>query len=514
MKKLCVLLLAAVALVGCSTHKNVAQPSEQKSIVIIYENDVHGNIGGYAKLAGLRDAIAQSDTAWAAVVSCGDYLSGGVACSLNKGEYITEIMNSVHYDAITLGNHEYDFGVPRLLELLPKMNTSVVCSNLFTYGGHTPLLPSYVIKTYGKKRVAFVGVSTPESMLSESYSFFDSEGHQLYDMRTDEVYQLVQDATDEARRKGADYVVLLAHLGEVNAETGIGSAGLVAATRGIDAVLDGHTHETIVRHDLPNIDGKPVPVTQTGTQFANYGKLVIAPNGHIITSLVAKADNSFSSSKVEATVDEVNKRIDMEVSRELCTVQFELTINDADGNRLVRKGETNLGDLATDAYRKAMKADIGLQNGGGLRNSIKAGVVTMGDVINALPFENYIVKLEATGAQIVETLQAHIAQLPAEDGSFLQVSGMRYTVHSRSHTVTDVEVFDAATGTYQPIDLSRRYTIGTIDYTYKGHILTGATLLETSAQLYANCVADYFGSLTSAELDAYEKAQGRITIIE
>jgi 2',3'-cyclic-nucleotide 2'-phosphodiesterase (5'-nucleotidase family) len=222
-KNLCILLLTVGALIGCSTGQHVARQQHQKSIVVLYENDVHGQIDGYPKLAGLRDAISQSDTAWTAVVSCGDYLSGGVACSLKKGEYIVTLMNSVGYDAVTLGNHEYDFGMPRLMELLPGLNTSAVCVNLYDYQGTEPLMAPYVIRQYGNQRVAFVGVSTPESMDAEAYSFFDDKGRQLYDLHTKETYQMVQQAADKARKEGADYVIVLAHLGELESETGVDS---------------------------------------------------------------------------------------------------------------------------------------------------------------------------------------------------------------------------------------------------------------------------------------------------
>ena len=141
------------------------------------------------------------------MVSCGDYLSGGVACSLRKGEYIVTLMNSVGYDAVTLGNHEYDFGMPRLMELLPGLNTPAVCVNLYDYQGTEPLMAPYVIRQYGSQRVAFVGVSTPESMDAEAYSFFDDKGRQLYDLHTKETYQMVQQAADKARKEGADYVM-------------------------------------------------------------------------------------------------------------------------------------------------------------------------------------------------------------------------------------------------------------------------------------------------------------------
>ena len=513
-KNLCILLLTVSALIGCSTGQRVVKQQHQKSIVVLYENDVHGQIDGYPKLAGLRDAISQSDTAWTAVVSCGDYLSGGVACSLRKGEYIVTLMNSVGYDAVTLGNHEYDFGMPRLMELIPTLNTTPVCVNLYEYQGNVPMISPYVIKQYGDKRVAFVGVSTPESMDAEAYSFFDDDGRQLYDLHSKETYQMVQQAADKARREGADYVIVLAHLGEVDSDTGVDSYGLAAATRGIDAVLDGHTHNTYARKDITNLDGKKVPVSSTGTQFANYGKLVIK-DGKIYTTLVPAAENTYKSEKVAATLADVKASLKEQTSRRLCKSDFELTINDANGNRLVRSGETNLSDLITDAYRKAVQAEIGLMNGGGLRNSIKAGVITYGDVLNTLPFDNCIIKMEATGQQIMTMLEKWTSQLPNEEGNFPHVSGMRLTIHSKSRRVTDVEVLDSVTNTYKPLDLQRRYTIGTIDYTLKGGMMSDCPQLPAKTQQDAECVANYLSSFANGEVDAtYAKSQGRITFIE
>jgi len=172
---------------------------DQKSIVILFENDVHCGIDGYTKLAGLRDAIASADTAYVGVTSSGDFINGGVAGAISRGQYIVDIMRSVGYDAIGLGNHEFDFGTPRLLELMPQAGVPVICANLFKAGGTQPIFPACTMKTFGQKRVAFIGVCTPESMQAEAYSFYDKDGRQLYDMRTKDVFRLVQAAGDSVR---------------------------------------------------------------------------------------------------------------------------------------------------------------------------------------------------------------------------------------------------------------------------------------------------------------------------
>ena len=273
------MLLLCCAFLACSTTKVVSNKkafsSADKSIVIFYDNDVHGGIDGYVKIAGLRDAVAQSDTAWAAAVSCGDYLSGGVACTLKEGLYIANILSSTGYDVLTLGNHEFDFGVPRLMELVPQMHAPVVCANLYTLDGKHPMLPPYVMKQYGNKRVAFIGVTTPESMTLEGYAFYDLDGRQLYDLRTADFYQLVQQVVDQVRREGADYVVVLSHLGEEDGETGVTSHSMVAATRGIDVVVGGHTHMLFDHLRVANLDGDSIPVVQMGKSGVYLGKIVL-----------------------------------------------------------------------------------------------------------------------------------------------------------------------------------------------------------------------------------------------
>lgn len=503
-------------LTACSLFRKVE--TNKKSIVILYENDVHCAIDGYTKLAGLRDAINKADTAWTAVVSCGDFLQGGTPGAISKGRYIVDIMRSVGYDAITLGNHEFDYGTPHMMKLLPQIGTDVVCANFFEVGQLKPYYKPYVIKQYGRKRVAFVGACTTETMRSEAYSFYDDEGRLLYDLKPEEMVKLVQKAVDNARKDGADYVVVLSHLGEEAAEDAISSHDLVSSTRGIDVVLDGHSHSVIEHDNVNALDGKTITVTETGTGFANVGKLVIAADGRISTTLVPAGDISFESAAVTAAVAHVKSEMEKVVSQQLCQSDFPLDINDSEGVRQSRRSEVNLGDLVTDAFRKTMNADIGLQNGGGLRNGIPAGIVNYGAVLNALPFDNYIIKLEATGAQLMAMLEKCTSFTPVEDGHFPQVSGLRMTVHTQSHRVTDVEVLDAATGRYLPLDMERKYTIATIDYSIKGGfygMLNACKVVARTTTTYCDCVAEYLKAFGPGKVDAaYATSQGRIRLVE
>ena len=502
---------------SCSHDDNPVPSPTQKSIVIIFENDVHCAIDGYKRIAGLRDAIGSSDTAWAAAVSCGDYLQGGSPGALSRGAYIATVMNRVGYDVITLGNHEFDYGTPRLLELAPMINTDVVCANFYETSTGKPVFAPYALKRYGDKTIGFVGATTPDAM-TKKYAFFDTDGSQLYDMQPNDIYQLVQEAVDEVRAKGADYVVVLSHLGEGETKYGVTSHNLIAATRGIDVLLDGHTHSVVPRCDVADAEGKPVPISQTGTQLTNLGKLVISADGNISTTIVPTAEIPYESTTVSWVVDSIYQEMEKVTTRHIAYSDFELTVNDADGNRLVRRGETNLGDIVSDAFRSVMEAEIGLCNGGGMRNSIPAGNITYGDVVNALPFDNCMVKIEAKGEDILTMLTKCTSNLPAEAGAFPHVSGLRYTIHTQSHTISDVTVFNAATSIWQPLDPERLYTIATMDF-YSGggfyDTLAKSRLIEQTPTVMCDCMAEYLEKTLAGVVPAdYAQSQGRITFVE
>lgn len=511
------LVLLGILSSFCSKDNQAAPPSPpaQKSIVILYENDVHGAVKGYPVIAGLRDAIAQSDTAWAAVVSSGDYFSGDALCTLGTGKYIAKLMGSVGYDAVTLGNHEFDFGALRLFELIPALNTPVICANFFDCADNRQILSSYIIRNYGDKRVAFVGVVTPETMSDERYAFYDSDFKKIYDLRTDKVYDLVQTAVNQARGEGADYVVVISHLSELPSETNVNSVGLVESTNGIDVVLDGHSHSVVEALYVQNKDGKFIPITQTGTKFANIGKLLIK-DGNVKTELIPLADCHYSSPAVSAVLDEVNKETGAILNKVIGITDFDLIDVDANGQWLCRSHETNMGDLITDIILEAFPADIALVNGGGIRANIPAGIITYGLSVSTFPFINYICNIEATGAQLLIMLHESTKRLPALDGSFPHVSGMKYTIHTGSHTVSDVQIYNRTISAYEPIDPVKTYTVSTIDY-YRGggfyDTLLDCKLLKMSNMLLFDKFVEYIQQHHTID-EKYRTSQGRITILD
>ena len=262
----------------------------------------------------------------------------------------------------------------------------------------------------------------------------------------------MQIAVNQARDEGADYVVVLSHLGELPTESNVNSVGLVESTNGIDVVLDGHSHSVIEALYVQNKDGKTIPVTQTGTKFANIGKLLIK-DGHITTELIPLADCHYSSPTVSAVLDEVKKETGAILNQNIGTTDFDLTINDAQGQRLCRLDETNLGDLITDV------------------------------MLDALP--------------------GH-------------VSGMKYTIHTVSHTISDVQIYNRTTSAYEPLDQSKAYTVTTIDY-YRGggfyDTLLDCKLLNMTDMLLLDKLVEYIQKHQTID-EKYRNSQGRITKVE
>lgn len=511
-------LLLGVSLTVCTAAKSPDGPSSsskrQKSVVILYENDVHCAIDGYARLAGLRDAIVAADTACVGVVSSGDFLNGALPGTIYTGQYIVDLMRRVGYDAVTPGNHEFDFGVPRMAALLPQIGSPVVCTNLFKEDEQRSLYPGGVIKSYGEKRVGYVGVCTPASMVDEAYAFFDENGRKRYDMRPDDIVTLVQHAVDSMRQAGADYVVVLSHLGELNFDGFIDSHALVSKLSGIDAVLDGHTHSVVPCDRVQDRNQRPVPVTQTGTQFAHIGKLLISADGRISTSLIPIKDIPYSSPQVTATADSIKRLMSAITGEVIGQNDFELVAADSRGDWLVRKGETNLGDLCADAFREHCGADIGLVNGGGIRNNIPPGTTTFGDAVNALPYCDLMCKIEVSGEMLLNMLKKCTERYPQEDGSFPQVAGMKFTLRASDHNITDVQVMNRATGQYEPLRPERSYTVAVSDYYKTGFCgtLKGATVVERTTDITYTVLSQYIKNTLKGDVSAYRTPQGRIAI--
>ena len=563
MKKLYSILLAAVlvlSLASCGTTASVsstetpASSTEQtktetktevvtvpaaKDIVVLYVNDVHCGIDdnlGYQDLVTVKNAYERLGNK-VLMVDNGDAIQGDTVGTLSKGEYIINIMNESGFDVAVPGNHEFDYGMERFLELSKMAKFPYVSCNFVDKDGKAVFDAYKMIEVEGKK-LAFVGICTPKTITSSTPKYFMNDaGEYIYsfcqDANGEKLYSAVQSAVDAAKADGADYVIALAHLGTEEDCSPWTSSEVITNTTGIDVVLDGHSHSTWEEEHVKNKDGKDVILTSTGTKLVAIGVLTIAADGTIHSGLVN--DNGEDGASVKAFVKDIQAQNEELTATVVAHTDVELTISDPKtGERMVRSNETNLGDLCADAYRAMSGADIAFVNGGGVRVSIPAGDITYGDIIKVHPFGNQMCVIEATGAEILDALEMSAAKVPAEFGGFLHVSGLKYTidVNVESTVVTDdskmfVEVSgerrvkDVFVGD-EPIDPNKTYTLASHDYMLKNMgdgysmfadntVLQDCVMLDN--QVLMNYIIDVLGGNVGEDYkDPY--GQGRITIIE
>lgn len=529
--------------------------SKEEGIVVLYTNDVHCTSDdgmAYAAIAGYK---AQMEATYGAdnvtLVDNGDAIQGGILGSMSNGSWIVDIMNQVGYDLAIPGNHEFDFGMDTFLDIAKNQAEYTYVSCNFVDASGKAVLEPYTMVTYGDVDVAYVGISTPETLTKSAPAYFqDDDGNFIYGFCQDDsgkaLYDQVQNTVDAAREAGAEYVVALAHLGEDAQSSPWMSTEVIANTTGIDVVLDGHSHTTEPSKTVANADGEDVLLSQTGTKAESVGKLLIAPDGTMTTELVALADvdtttQTYTDAKtfIEGIQNEYKAKADEVVA----TTSVELTINDPDsGERAVRSAETNLGDLCADAYRVMLGADIGWVNGGGVRANIAAGDITYGDIIDVHPFGNLACLVEVTGQQILDALELGSMQVGvSENGGFLQVSGLKYTIDpsiastvelddagnfvkvAGARRVKDVQVLNSETGAYAPIDPNATYTLASHNYMLKlggdGYAMFGEdniTILKDEVmvdnEVLINYIKDELGGVVGEQY-ANPKGDGRITIL-
>ena len=290
------IVLTTVTVAGLPvTGGPVTALAADKDIVVLYTNDVHCGVDdniGYAGLALYKKEM-QQQTPYVTLVDTGDAIQGAPIGTLSDGGYLIDIMNYVGYDFAVPGNHEFDYGMPRFLELAGKLNCGYYSCNFIDSATGAPVFAPYKMFTYGATQVAFVGVTTPESFTKSTPAYFqDSQGNYIYSFCEDEsgqkLYDQVQASVDAARTAGADYVILAGHLGENGITQKWSSASVIANTTGIDACIDGHSHETVPSENVKNKNGQNVVLTQTGTKLNHIGKLTISADGSIRTELVSE----------------------------------------------------------------------------------------------------------------------------------------------------------------------------------------------------------------------------------
>ena len=484
MKKFLFLLLIPVLACACSPKTAPAGKSGRAAdIVILYDNDVHCSVDGYAGMAALK-AEKKRQTPYVLLVSAGDYVQGGSIGAASKGGYIIEIMNAVGYDFVTLGNHEFDYAIPRLKELTETLSATVLCCNLIDLEADRRMYKPYEIVDCGGTKVAFIGAATPYSFNSSTPAFFQNEnGEYIYSLCADHYYATIQNFVDDARAQGAAYVVALTHLGDDVNYDPINSQSMAANTCGIDVILDGHSHSLVPQRVLTDKAGKPVLYSQTGAHFDHYGVLTIRPDGTMGTELVAAKDYGKKDPKVQAVVDSLKRVYAAMGARRIGFSETKLPAKNEAGDWLVRSGETSLGDLCADAFRVCLGVEIAVLGGGSIRKDLPSGELRYDDIFNVFPFGNTLCTASLTGRQILDVLEFGVAAWPTDFGGFPHVSGLTFEfdasvespvvydinkafvrIDAGERRVRNVRVLNPQTGGYDPLDPARTYTVGGTAY--------------------------------------------------
>ena len=533
-KKLLSLLLVlammfSLAVTASAEEAVVISAAPADEIVILHTNDVHCNYEAYDKVAALaKDADL--------LVDAGDAIQGGVIGTLSKGEYIVDVMNEIGYDAAIPGNHEFDYGMDQFLKLAREEAEYPYLSANFVDKTGKSVFDAYKLFEVDGKKVAFVGLCTPETFTKSTPTYFqDKNGNYIYGFceggNGQELYAAAQKAIDAAEAAGADYVIGLGHLGIDGESSPWTSKEVIANTAGFDAFIDGHSHSTFAE-TVKDKDGNDVAFAQTGTKLANVGKITIKADGTITCENIDLA-NVTADADTTACIAGVTEKFDALQKQVVAKTEVELTINGADGKRAVRSAETNLGDLCADAYRVMLGADVAFVNGGGVRANIAAGDITYGDIVNVHPFGNEACLVKVTGQQIKDALELGASAYPGESGGFLQVSGLTYTIDSTipSSVVRDEKnMFVKVDGAYrvsdiqvggQPLDINKTYTLASHNYMLKsqgdGYAMFGTDNVEIikdcvmiDNQVLINYIVEELNGTVGKE---YAAPEGRITIV-
>ncbi len=507
----------------------------QSPVVVVFENDVHCAVDGYAAIVALREQ-QKAYTPYVTTVSCGDFVQGDIVRAITEGEAVTDIMNLAGYDFVALGNHEFDYGMQQHSLLMEQLDATVLCANFINLQTAEPVYSPYEIVKYGNVEVAYIGVATPATETAVSYkTFLDEQGNPKYSFCNDNFYTIVQQNADKARAEGADYVVVLSHLGDEPYNDYPTSLSLISNTVGIDAVLDGHSHSVIPDSTVLNKEGIPVLLASTGTKFQHIGLLTLSTDGKFTSRLVPAADVQPDASLLQYIV-QVEERVLAEGERVIGKSEVTLPVYDEQGNRFVRFQETAIGNFCADAFRIMLDTDIAMINGGGIRNDIPQGSVTFNTMYSVFPFNNTVCTASLTGAQLADALEVSVMCLTEEDGGFMQVSGVRFKVNTAiatpvvldennifSHVgggerrVSGIEILNKSTGEYIPLDNARTYTISGVNYNItelgsNGIFRYAQVVLDNICQdveVLVNYLQQHLGGVIGSR---YSTAEGRIVI--
>ena len=421
-------------------------------ITVFHVNDVHSRVAeynnfGFAKIATVvNEARTAGDHVL--LLDAGDSFHGQTFATISKGASIARLMNLMKFDALTTGNHDFNYGQARLLELQAETNFPLLAANVIK-ADNSMLLDDYVIKEFEGVKVAIFGLATPET---------------TYKTHPDNVEGLTfEDPTVTAQRMVdlltpmADIIVCLGHIGNQGMYT---SEAIATAVDGIDLFVDAHSHS--IYGEGSGMVVNDTLIVQTNDYAKNLGKVTLSYMDGTVTSSATLLTTEDAASIVPnpdvlALMETVNAENEVITSAVVGTTTIDLQ-----GERsFVRTGETNLGNLIAEAMLDASGADLAITNGGGIRASIPTGDITQGDIISVLPFGNYVITKSVMGSDIRSILEVGISDYPTEKGAFPHIAGMTIKFDSNlpvGSKLTEVMIGD------ELLDDTKTYVLATNDF--------------------------------------------------
>lgn len=550
MKKLLSILLSlfiVFTLVGCQAKAN-------GEVTIVYTNDVHtyinneekdddGNVTPllqYGSVKAIKDDLVAAGKE-VLLLDAGDHVQGSAFGGIDEGKSVVSIMNEVGYDAVTMGNHEFDYGQVQGFNLMQNIATYPYLScNFYNVADGSTVFDSYKVFEKGGLKVAVVGISTPETITKSAPVYFqDGSGNYIYGFYGGsdgkELYEAVQQAVNKAKKE-ADIVIALGHLGVDEVSTPWRSTDVIANTNGIDAFIDGHSHTEVPSQLVKNKDGKEILLTQTGEYLSNIGVMTVSVTDGvptITTELVTEYDKSDAS--VDTLTANLVAKVEEELGKVVCSTKIDFITNEpGTEERIVRKMETNSGDLIADGYYwyfnevEKIDVDVAIANGGGIRADVNAGDVTLQALKTVQPYGNVGCAVELTGQMLLDALEFASRATDGkkvksnEVGGFLHVAGAKFTIDTTiestvqmdseqiftgsptgEYRVKDLQIYNKETGAYEPVDLTKNYTLAGINYILRNSG-DGFEMLSTTTLVKDYCDQDYL--ITAKYCEAFKNA--------
>ena len=523
---------------------NLGAELEKDGAVILYTNDIHTYIDNslnYATIAALKDELSYSyGSDNVLLLDAGDHAQGTAYGSMDKGQTIIDLMNAAGYDAATLGNHEFDYGMDGCMNVIKWAKFPYLSCNFYHEANGVKgesVLDSYKLFEANGKKIAIIGITTPESFTKSTPAYFqDEHGNYIYGIaggtNGSALYADVQTAINAATADGADYIIALGHLGIDTSSQPCTSEDVIANTTGLNAFIDGHSHNKVEHKEVLDKAGKTVVLTQTGSYFGAIGKMTIADDGTISTELIT--DYKLEDADVKAIQDKWISNVDTQLGAVIGHADVTFNNYDAAGNRLVRKQETNTGDFAADALyylfdNMDLDVDVAIMNGGGVRNKAVTDDLTYKTCKEIHTFGNVACLQTITGQQLLDALEWGARDVgSAECGGFLQVSGLTYEIHTYinstvqkddkgvwtggptgEYRVKNVQILNKETGRYEPLDLTAKYNLAGYNYTLRD-LGDGFAMFDGAVNVLDYVMEDYM--VLANYVQSFPKINGLPTI--